>query len=483
MIHPDRAGLPTQTTRPHEAPTAPAFDLDAALEEATVAMRRASAAGKDTRALSQGEREAALASLSRALGLNPLTNPVRFIALQGGEALYVTRQATDQIAARLKINRETIVGPEIRDIGGVKMVFCQVRASEPGPNGRSDVATATLPLKDPCNDLMKCETKGKRRATLSLVGLGLLTEDDAEAARDSDAVLAGGDPTEAWLGDLATVGRVHELRAVYAAHSRAVSVTGRDGRHDVRAWLRARGLCAVDAEVTSILSTMPAALAEALDLAALEPNAEKPEPKPDADALVRAARRALAVATDEHSTKMARTILARSYGEALNLSIKEAGAAIKAACEKPEPDDEPDPTPPTGTDGTPSREPGEDDGEDPAGYEAARSAQGAQASAEHAWRDTREGITAHVATLGAKHVENSGRVHLRAIRPELQRHALNAYAERARVLSRRTERDEGGEEVVTEMPGAECLARAESWLREGPRVATLATGQRKRNAA
>ena len=34
---------------------------------------------------------------------------------------------------------------------------------------------------------MKAETKAKRRAVLSLVGLGLLTEDDAEAAQASDA--------------------------------------------------------------------------------------------------------------------------------------------------------------------------------------------------------------------------------------------------------------------------------------------------------
>ena len=220
--------------------TAPAFDLDAALEEATAAMHRAGAADKDTKSLSQAEREAALAGLSRALGLNPLTNPVRFIALQGGEALYVTRQGTDQIAARLRINRETIVGPEIRDIAGVKMVFCQVRAT--APDGRSDVATATIPLKDPANDLMKCETKGKRRAVLSLVGLGLLTEEDAEAAQVSDAVRQNDDPTAPWLAALATVATVRDLRTAFGGSKQ--SGIGREGGvHSLEFYTETRNIC------------------------------------------------------------------------------------------------------------------------------------------------------------------------------------------------------------------------------------------------
>ena len=358
----------TATAAANVTTTAPAFDLDAALEEATAAMHRAGAANKDTKSLSQAEREAALAGLSRALGLNPLTNAVRFIALQGGEALYVTRQGTDQIAARLRINRETIVGPEIRDIAGVKMVFCQVRAT--APDGRSDVATATIPLKDPANDLMKCETKGKRRAVLSLVGLGLLTEEDAEAAQVSDAVRQNDDPTAPWLAALATVATVRDLRTAYNAHTNALRLRGLDGRADVRAWLRARGLLAIDAEVTAVLSTMPVALCDALDLAALEPT-DNPEPMPTELDLVSAARRVKATTADQHSTLTAWTILARSYGVATKASLRDAAAALKEACERP------DPEPPTGTD-DPAREPGSADGDDAsaAAYEAHVAAKG-----------------------------------------------------------------------------------------------------------
>jgi hypothetical protein len=387
------------------ATTAPAFDLDAALEEATAAMHRAGAANKDTKSLSQAEREAALAGLSRALGLNPLTNAVRFIALQGGEALYVTRQGTDQIAARLRINRETIVGPEIRDIAGVKMVFCQVRAT--APDGRSDVATATIPLKDPANDLMKCETKGKRRAVLSLVGLGLLTEEDAEAAQASDATRQNDDPTAPWLAALATVSTVRDLRGAYNAHTNALRVRGLDGRADVRAWLRARGLLAIDAEASAVLSTMPVALCDALDLAALEPT-DNPEPTPTEADIVTAARRVKATTADQHSTLTAWTILARSYGVATKASLRDAAAALKTACEQPDAD-----PPPAGTDG-PAREPGSDDGDDSAAaaYEAHRAAQGerAQVTELRVVRDessdpcvtSASAWAAHLATLHSK---------------------------------------------------------------------------------
>ncbi len=397
---------------PAAATTVTAFDLDAALEEATRAMHRVSAKGKDSRDMTESERRAMLESLCRALGLNPLVHPVRFLVLNGAEMLYVTRQGTDQIAARLRINRETIVGPEVRDIGGQKLVFCQVRAREPGPDGRSDVATATLPLKDPSNDLMKCETKAKRRAVLSLVGLGLLTEEDAEAAQASDAAPKGtpADLTEAWLSDLAKVGRVRDLRGVYSAHSRGLSTTGRDGRHDVRGWLRARGLNAVDVEATALIATVPEAVADALELAALEPG-DDPAPKPDTDALVKSMRALLTVVADEHSILQAKRILARSYAEAEKMTSNvEALKALVALASKPDTD----PTPPTGTDG-PAREPGSDDGDDgsAAAYEAHRAAQGearAQVTELRVVRDessdpcvtSAAAWAAHLATLHSK---------------------------------------------------------------------------------
>jgi hypothetical protein len=136
------------------------------------------AAGKDTSALAREDRAALLTGLARRLGLNPLSGAVMFLRTNGRETLYVTKAGTDQIAARERLRRETIRGPEVIEIERRKVVLCQVRATH--PDGRSEVSTATLALADPVIDLMKCETKAKRRATLSVCGLGLLAEDEIE---------------------------------------------------------------------------------------------------------------------------------------------------------------------------------------------------------------------------------------------------------------------------------------------------------------
>lgn len=112
------------------------------------------------------------------LGLNPTAQPFAFLRLNGKEILYATRGATDQLAKIHRVNREVIDGPKVIDLAGTKLVFCVVKASL--PDGRVETATATVPLADPVNVLMKCETKGKRRATLSILGLGVLDECELE---------------------------------------------------------------------------------------------------------------------------------------------------------------------------------------------------------------------------------------------------------------------------------------------------------------
>ena len=275
MNAPRNAPAAAQTT----TTAAPAFDLDAALEEAGRALLAVQAVGGDTTKLTTTHRQTLLEGLSRALGLNPLSQPVIFLKTQGREVIYVTKVGTDQIASREKLKRRTIQGPELRKIAGRDIVYCQVEVT--APDGRSETATATLPLSDIVNDLMKAETKAKRRATLSLVGLGLLAEDELETM-GSDATSGdapNSDPVTPWLEALAEVKHLGDIRAVYNSHVTALRIGGVDGRDAVRAWLCARGLLAVESEVTAVLSTMSAPTMEALDLAALEPT-DNPEPTP-----------------------------------------------------------------------------------------------------------------------------------------------------------------------------------------------------------
>lgn len=144
------------------------------------ALLSAVAAGKDTRQLTGAQRRALLASLHHQLGLNPLSGAVMFLLTNGRETLYVKKEGTDQIARREKLTRETLKGPCVETMEGVKVVICQVCVKH--PDGRAETCTATLPFSAGglVNDLMKVETKAKRRATLSLCGLGMLAEDEIE---------------------------------------------------------------------------------------------------------------------------------------------------------------------------------------------------------------------------------------------------------------------------------------------------------------
>ena len=141
-------------------------------------LARMEAQKSDPRAMSADERAGYVATLCRALRLNPLTRPAQFINLSGREVLYLTRTATDQLAAMHNLNRRTVDGPRVVDICGTKVGVCTVEVSL--PSGRSETATATLPAVDFVNLYMKLETKAKRRGTLSILGLGVLGEDEVE---------------------------------------------------------------------------------------------------------------------------------------------------------------------------------------------------------------------------------------------------------------------------------------------------------------
>ncbi len=132
----------------------------------------------DLSGLGPTERARFYTQMCEGLGLNHHSQPFAFLRLNGKEILYATRGATDQLAAIHKLNREIVDGPKVIDLAGTKLVYAVCRVTL--PNGRVETATATVPLIDPVNVLMKCETKAKRRATLSILGLGMLDEMELE---------------------------------------------------------------------------------------------------------------------------------------------------------------------------------------------------------------------------------------------------------------------------------------------------------------
>ena len=128
--------------------------------------------------LSPDEKAKYIVAMCESLGLNPMTLPIQLITFQGREIAYVTRGATDQLAAKYRVSRVVIDGPMIKDFGGTKLLYCKVEAKM--PDGRVDTSIATAPSRIDENSLMKIESKAKRRATLSILGLGMLTEDETD---------------------------------------------------------------------------------------------------------------------------------------------------------------------------------------------------------------------------------------------------------------------------------------------------------------
>lgn len=114
-----------------------------------------------------------------SLGLNPLTRPFDFLNLGGKIVLYPKKDATDQLRRRHAV---TIDRWE-RDLGADELLTVTVYGHT--PDGRSDFDIGSVSLKGlsgeaKANATKKAVTQGKRRLTLSLVGLGFLDESEVE---------------------------------------------------------------------------------------------------------------------------------------------------------------------------------------------------------------------------------------------------------------------------------------------------------------
>lgn len=121
-------------------------------------------------------------ALCERLGLDPATQPFTPLKLNGKEILYATKGATDQLARLHNVNRQIVDEREVRDVYVVT-----VEATL--PNGRKEQSKGAVTLGQLkgdafCNAIMKAETKAKRRATLSILGLGLLDESEMETIPD-----------------------------------------------------------------------------------------------------------------------------------------------------------------------------------------------------------------------------------------------------------------------------------------------------------
>lgn len=131
--------------------------------------------GGDLSKLTPEQRTTYYLRVCESVQLNHLTKPFEYITLNGKLVLYAKRDATDQLRAIHNVSVEDISTNERE---GVFIVTAKVRDS----SGRTDVSTGAVNIaglkgNDLANALMKAETKAKRRATLSICGLGFVMDE------------------------------------------------------------------------------------------------------------------------------------------------------------------------------------------------------------------------------------------------------------------------------------------------------------------
>jgi len=135
--------------------------------------------GGDLSKLSAPERLVYYKAVCESVGLNPLTKPFEYILLNGKLTLYARKDATDQLRS---LHDVSITNQTDRVIEGIYVVTTYVQNAK----GRTDVAKGAVHIENlkgeaRANAIMKAETKSKRRATLSICGLGMLDETEVES--------------------------------------------------------------------------------------------------------------------------------------------------------------------------------------------------------------------------------------------------------------------------------------------------------------
>lgn len=155
-----------------------AIETHSLAQAGTKALEAYIAAG-DIGKLDAGQRIALYKAVCDSLGLNPLTQPFEYLRLSGGVQLYAKKSATEQLR---QIHGVSVLALEQEMRGEILCMTARVRDR----SGREDIATGAVNLKglageNLANAYMKCETKAKRRATLSICGLAMLDETEIDS--------------------------------------------------------------------------------------------------------------------------------------------------------------------------------------------------------------------------------------------------------------------------------------------------------------
>ncbi|WP_051290024.1 hypothetical protein [Paenibacillus massiliensis] len=166
----------------------------------------------DLSVLTPQERYVYYTKVCEDLGLNPLTRPFDYLELKNGKEkkmfLYAKKECTDQLRRNYKITVDIVSVNETSE-----ELWMMARATM--PDGRTDTSIGSVPLlkeetvwnkqeqryvstgkivplgfRERSNARMACETKAKRRVTLSIVGLGMLDESEISSIEGAETLPA-----------------------------------------------------------------------------------------------------------------------------------------------------------------------------------------------------------------------------------------------------------------------------------------------------
>lgn len=139
--------------------------------------------GGDLSKLTTSERLSYYTKVCESIGLNPLTKPFDYITLNGKLTLYAKRDAADQLRKRDNVSIVDMTTELVEDLYIVKVTA--KTKDERYDSSTGVIYIGNLKGVERANAMMKCETKAKRRVTLSICGLGWLDETEVETITDA----------------------------------------------------------------------------------------------------------------------------------------------------------------------------------------------------------------------------------------------------------------------------------------------------------
>lgn len=128
----------------------------------------------DLSKLSAEQRVVYYHKVCESVGLNPLTRPFEYQRFNGKVQLYARKEASEQLRF---IHKVSVYELKKETFDNVYVVTAYGRTAD----GKEDIATGAVTISGLkgealANAFLKCETKAKRRLTLSICGLSFLDE-------------------------------------------------------------------------------------------------------------------------------------------------------------------------------------------------------------------------------------------------------------------------------------------------------------------